>query len=133
MATFASLASFLTDDQLTNAKAKMYGLRGIEIRGKKAATEWQAKGFKLEKVSAQYYCIDWEQAKEFNAYLNQHGKAVKVVRIDGKYDESMGAYEVVTVTDSDGNQWEVGSMYDHSVCFRLMSAEDVLAYVNAQA
>lgn len=132
MYNFASLASHLTADQLANAKAKMYGLRGIEIRGKKAAAEWEAKGFKLGKVSAQYYCIDWELAKEFNDYLNQHGKAVKVVRVDGKYDESMGAYEVVTVADSDGNQWEVGNMYDQSVCFRLMSADAVLEYVKAQ-
>lgn len=132
MVTFQSLASFLTADQLANAKAKMYGLRGIEIRGKKAAAEWEAKGFKLEKVSAQYYCIDWEQAKAFNAYLNQHGEAVEVVRIDGKYDDSMGAFEVVTVADAQGNTWEVGSMYDQSVCFRLMSKTSVLEYVNKQ-
>lgn len=133
MHNFASLASFLTADQLANAKSKMYGLRGIDIRGKKAAAEWQAKGFKLEKVSAQFYCIEGEQAKEFNAYLNQHGDAVKVVRIAGKYDDSMGAYEVVTVADVDGNQWELGNMYDQGACFRLMTTEAVLAYVNAQA
>lgn len=132
MVTFASLSSFLTADQLANAKAKMYGLRAIEIRGKKSAAEWEAKGFKLEKVSAQYYCIDWEQAKAFNAYLNQHKEAVQVVRIDGKYDDSMGAYEVVTVSDTDGNQWEVGNMYDQSVCFRLMSEAGILKYVNQQ-
>lgn len=132
MVTFASLSSFLTADQLSNAKAKMYGLRAIEIRGKKAAAEWEAKGFKLEKVSAQYYCVDWEQAKAFNAYLNQHGEAVKVVRVDGKYDDSMGAYEVVTVADENGEQWEVGNMYDQSVCFRLMNRECILEYVNAQ-
>ena len=132
MSNFTLLASHLTVDQLANAKAKMYGLRGIEIRGKKAADEWEAKGFKLEKVSAQYYCIDWELAKEFNAYLNQHGEAVKVIRIDGKYDDSMGAFEVVTVADAQGNTWEIGNMYDTSVCFRMMSHDTILNYVNAQ-
>lgn len=132
MTTFQSLASFLTADQLANAKAKMCGLRGIEIRGKKAAAEWEAKGFKLEKVSAQYYCIDWEQAEAFNAYLNQHGEAVEVVRIAGKYDDSMGAYEVVTVADAQGNTWGVGNMYDSSVCFRMMSNDSILAYVKSQ-
>ena len=132
MFNFPALASHLSVEQLANTKAKMYGLRGIEIRGKKAAADWEAKGFKLEKVSAQFYCIDWQLAKEFNAYLNQHGEAVAVVRIDGKYDDSMGAFEVVTVADSEGNQWEVGNMYDTTACFRLMSTEAVLAYVNAQ-
>ena len=132
MFNFPTLALHLSVEQLANAKAKMYGLRGIEIRGKKTAAAWEAKGFKLEKVSAQFYCIDWQLAKEFNAYLNQHGKAVKVIRIDGKYDDSMGAFEVVTVADSEGNQWEVGNMYDTTACFRLMSTEAVLAYVNAQ-
>ena len=132
MCNFTLLASHLTTEQLTNAKAKMYGLRGIEIRGKKAAAEWEAKGFKLEKVSAQYYCITCDQAKAFNSYLNQHGEAVKVVRIDGKYDDSMGAFEVVTVADAQGNTWEVGNMYDTSACFRLMSHATILDYVNAQ-
>lgn len=128
----SSLISHLTVDQIANAKARMYGLRGIEIRGKKAAAEWEAKGFKLEKVSAQYYCIDWEVAKEVNEYLNSHGDAVKVIRIDGKYDDSMGAFEVVTVEDANGQQWEVGNMYDTSVCFRLMNKEAILEYVNKQ-
>lgn len=132
MFNFPVLASHLSVEQLANAKAKMYGLRGIEIRGKKVAADWESKGFKLEKVSAQFYCIDWQLAKEFNAYLNQHGEAVTVVRIDGKYDDSMGAFEVVTVADGEGNQWEVGNMYDTTACFRLMGNEAVLAYVNAQ-
>jgi hypothetical protein len=84
------------------------------------------------KKSFSFECIDWEQAKEINAYLNQHGKAVQVIRIDGKYDDSMGAFEVVTVADENGEQWGVGNMYDQSVCFRLMSHDAILEYVNAQ-
>lgn len=128
----STLVSHLSADQIANAKAKMYGLRGIEIRGKKAAAQWQEKGFKLEKVSAQFYCIDWEQSKSVNEYLNQHGEAVEVIRIDGKYDDSMGAYEVVTVADANGHQWEIGNMYDQNTCFRLMNSDSIIEYVNAQ-
>lgn len=132
MTTIQNLIAQLTAEQVADAKATMYGLRGIDIRGKKAASEWEAKGFKLEKVSAQYYCIDCELAKEVNEFLNSHGEAVKVIRIDGKYDDSMGAFETVTVSDENGQEWEISNMYDQSVCFRMMDHNSILEYVNKQ-
>lgn len=132
MNNFTTLVTFLTVDQIANAKARMYGLRGIEIRGKKAAAVWEAKGFTLEKVSAQFYAIACEQAKGMYEFLNQHGVAVAVVSVRSLYDESMGAYDLATVADASGNQWDISNMYDQTNCLRTMSKEEVIAYVNAQ-
>lgn len=60
-----------------------------------------------------------------------YGTFVEVVSVHGKYDDSMGAYEVLTVKDDKGQEYSVGNMYDTTSCFRKMSKEQRLAYAQA--
>ena len=57
-----------------------------------------------------------------------YGTFVEVVGVQGKYCESMGAYEVLTVKDDKGQEYSVGNMYDTTACFRTMSNEARLEY-----
>jgi hypothetical protein len=60
-----------------------------------------------------------------------YGTFVEVVSVHGKYCDSMGAYEVLTVLDEKGQEYSVGNMYDTTACFRTMTKEQRLAYAQA--
>ncbi|MNZ81399.1 hypothetical protein D3C78_1000630 [compost metagenome] len=126
-----ALFAALTNEEKAVAAQGFYKLRGtIYCRGKKAAAEFVARGFEMEKISPQYYAITCEQSKALYELASVHGEAVKVMRIDEKYDDSMGAFEVMIVADANGKEWGVGNMYDQSACFRTMTTDDRLAYAN---
>lgn len=125
------LVACLTNEQIEVAKLRASGVRNaLTIRGKAKAVEYTAKGFELEKISGQYYAVTWEQSKAIYEYLTAHGKAVKVVRVEEKYSDNNGPYEVIIVEDENGVQWGVGNCYDTKVCFRYMSENELLGYAN---
>uniref|UniRef100_A0AAU6VYA3 Uncharacterized protein n=2 Tax=unclassified bacterial viruses TaxID=12333 RepID=A0AAU6VYA3_9VIRU len=129
--TINALIETLTQEEKAFCVANYYGARAIfSARGKVKAAAMTAKGAIMVKESAQYYVMDWEQAKAIHEALTAHTEAVTVVSVSDKYSDNNGAWEVMTLADANGVQWEVGNMYDSSACFRTMTNEQRLAYAN---
>lgn len=121
-----AIIDLLTTTQVATAKAGKVVFADNAEQGK----QWIAAGVKVNKTNSRTYSLDFFANRELTAHLNQHGVAVKVVRIDGKYSDNNGAYEVMTVADIDGNEWSVGNCYDQSACFRNMDDAQRLEYAN---
>ena len=129
--TINTLFTNLTAVELDALKSDVRKFRGmIYCRGKAKAEAFAARGFDMVKESAQIYCVSLDQARALRDMAMEHGEAVKVVDIIGKYCPNMGAFETVLVEDAAGQRWEVGNMYDTKACFREMSEAEILAYVN---
>lgn len=130
-ATINTLFANLTATEVEALRQDVRKFRGmIYCRGKAKAEAFTARGFDMVKESAQIYCVSLEQARALRDLATEHGEAVKVLEIIGKFCDSMGAFEAVLLEDSNGQRWEVGNMYDTKACFREMSEAEILAYVN---
>lgn len=131
MTIIKALIDSLTQEEKAFCKANYYGARAIfSARGKAKAAAMTAKGAIMVKESAQYYVMDHEQAIAIHEALTAHTEAVVVIGVSEKYSDNNGAWEVLTVADAQGVQWEVGNMYDTTACFRTMTNDERLAYVN---
>lgn len=123
------LFNALTTEERDGLKNRTF--RGMfYVRGKKAAQVLIARGFDMEKVSAQMYCLSFDQTRALEEMAYEHGPAVAVVSISEKYSDNNGAWEVATLVDAQGREFTVGNMYDSSACFRTMSPDQLITYAN---
>lgn len=123
-----TLLSLLTADQIASAKAG----KVVWMSNAAHAKVVIKAGFELTKINARSYALEHSLAKELSSHLNAHGAGVKIISIDGKYSDNNGAYEVVTLADSEGNVFSVSNCYDSAVCFREMPESELLEYCNRQ-
>jgi len=133
MATITTRDIFdsLTTEQKQSLKSREHEFRAATcVRGKAKSEALEALGYKMDKFSAQMYIMDYDQYRELVDMAYEHGPAVAVLRIAEKYSDNNGAWEVATLVDAEGREFELGNMYDSSACFRTMSHEQLIAYAN---
>jgi hypothetical protein len=123
-----SLINLLTVDQLTAAKEG----RIVWLTNASQRNSVVKLGFAVVQEDRRNSRLHPDCNVDLSRYLNAHGVAVHVVSIDDKYNDSMGAFEVVHCMDYLGREFSVSNLYDTSTCFRLMSHSDLLDYVNAR-
>lgn len=128
-----ALFATLTADERKALKEGLPAFRGLfYVRGKARAAAFEARGFKMEKCSAMIYIIEFDQSRALQDIAYEHGPAVSVVRIEEKYSDNNGAWEVAFFLDAKGREFSTGNMYDSSACFRRMSHQSLIDYVNRE-
>ena len=123
-----TLITLLTEEQLKKAKeGKIVWLSNAAQRKLIVLA-----GFDVVIKDRRNSHLEYSLSKSLSSFLNSHGVAVKVVRIEDRYCPDYGAFEVVFCQDANGKEFSIGNKYDSSMCFRISSEDQILNYVNKQ-
>lgn len=86
-------------------------------RKKADAKRFTDAGFKLEYVTKTQFVIDDQSIGTIGSYTI--GPMIFIDKIDDKYDDSMGAYQVAYGHDAEGNEMSESNMYEPQSVFVL--------------
>jgi hypothetical protein len=86
-------------------------------RKKADAKRFTDAGFKLEYVTKTQFVIDDQSIGTIGSHTI--GPMVFIDKIDDKYDDSMGAYQVAYGRDAEGNEMSESNMYEPQSLFVL--------------
>lgn len=108
----AKFAAVATPEEI--ATAQVYPIvNSVSIskvfRKKADAKRFADAGFNLTYVSKTQFVIDDQSIGSIGC--NVVGPMVVIDRVDDKYDDSMGAYQVAHGRDADGNELSESNMY----------------------
>ncbi len=123
-----SLINLLTADQIKAAK----GGRIVWLTNAAQRNSITKLGYQVVKEDRRNSRLHYDVASALSKHLNSRSKAKTVVSVEDRYNDSMGAFEVVHLLDDNGLGLTVSNVYDTATCFRLMSHAELLAYVNAR-
>jgi hypothetical protein len=116
----ASFAAIATSEEL--ALARVYPvINEVDInkvyRKKADAKRFTDAGFKLKYVTKTQFVIDDQSIGTIGS--STIGPMVFIDKIDDKYDDSMGAYQVAYGRDAEGNEMSESDMYSTNSVFVL--------------
>ena len=120
----AAFAAIATTEEL--ALAEVYpvvnSVRINKVYRKKAdALRFANAGFKLTYVTKTQFVIDDQSIGSIGE--STVGPMIVIDRVEDKYDDSMGAYQVAYGRDAEGNEMSESNMYSTNAYFKVGNVE----------
>lgn len=120
----AAFAAIATNEEL--ALARVYPVvNEVDInkvyRKKADAARFMNAGFKITFVTKTQFVLDDQSIGSIGE--STIGPMIVIDRVEDKYNESMGAYQVAYGRDAEGNEMSESNMYSPNACFEVGNVE----------